>query len=419
MDGACREQIVAAGSQKVHLHAVKPEKAVLYFEWRVTGLGGHVNKTGDNMGGIDSKGERSRARIHAPRIANVILTLLALVLIMAASYACGKRGYESAGSITLQPGMDMKSASSDDYASGEAAPPSNTGGQSYLPSSDRNASVPAGEARKYEKQLLSLYADPGWEGPSASSLFTQTAFAQETNAGVKPMIIYNGSLAIKVAKLKDASDTVIKMLPKYDGYISNMSEDTRGTMQLVTITARVGAGKVMDFIADVKKVGEVLSSNLTGDEVTEEFVDQQSQLSALRISEARLKEMLSKSGKLSDLLEIERELSNKQAQINQVMGRMRYLTDRSTRATVEITLQTEAPPPPSTIQFAWGFGEVFQQAWVNLKYTVRSFIAGVITFAVSALFWLPALVVIVLVLIGIWRWLRRKGIIVWADEKKE
>lgn len=351
-----------------------------------------MNKTGDNMGGTNSNNVRRHAHLRAPRIASVILTLLALVLIVAASYACGRHDYESAGSISLQPGMDMKSASSDESSYGGAAPPS--------PSMDRTASVPMSEAGNVSEWKGELPANQGWTGA-----FTQTAFAQETTApGVKPMIIYNGTLAIKVAKLKESSDSVLKMLPKYDGYISNMSESTQGTMQLVTITVRVGAGKVMDFIAEVKKVGEVLSSNLTGDEVTEEFVDQQAQLSALRISEARLKEMLSKTGKLSDLLEIERELSNKQSQINQVMGRMRYLTDRSTRATVEITLQTEAPPPPSTIQFAWGFGEIFQQAWVNLKYTVRSFIAGVITFAVSALFWLPTLAILAWI---VWVILRR------------
>ncbi len=402
MDGTGREQIAADGSQKGHLNAVKPAKAVLYFEWQVTGLGGHVNTTGDKMGGTNSNDVRRLARVRTPRIASLILTLLALLFIIAANCACSRHGYESAGSITLQPGMDKKSASPDK--------------SSY----DRSASVPSSDIGKVIAQAGELYANPGWEGPSASSLFTQTAFAQETtSSGVKPMIVYNGTLAIKVAKLKDASDTVLNILDKYDGYLSKMSESTQGTMQIATITARVDAGKVMNFIAEVKKVGEVLSSDLTGDEVTEEFVDQQAQLSGLKVAEARLKDLLSKTGKLSDLLEVARELKSNQIEIDRVTGRMRYLKDRSSRATVEITLQTEAPPPPSTIQFAWGFGEIFQQAWVNLKYTVRSFIAGVITFAVSALFWLPALVVIILVLIGVWRWLRRKGIIVWSDEKKE
>lgn len=347
------------------------------------------------MGGTNFNDGRRLARVCAQRIAWALVAVLAFVFIAAASFACVKNAYRNAGSIALQSGQDTKSMTPDEYASGGVAPPmsesADMAGNAYRASSSAPLQAPV----------------PGT--PQASSLFTQTAFAQETTApGVKPMIIYNGTLAIKVAKLKDASDSVLNMLPKYDGYVSNMSESTQGTMQLVTITVRVGAGKVMEFIAEVKKVGEVLSSDLTGDEVTEEFVDQQSQLAALRISEARLKDMLSKSGKLSDLLEIERELSNKQAQINQVMGRMRYLQDRSSRATVEITLQTEAPPPPSTIQFAWGFGEVFQQAWVNLKYTVRSFIAGVITFAVSALFWLPALAIIMWTLWLTWRRLRKK-----------
>ena len=357
------------------------------------------------MGGTNTNNKRRVARSHAQRIASLILTLLALVLVIGAGFSCSKSAYRNAGSIMLESGQDKKSMSPDEYSSGTASPPA--------PSMDRVASLPTNEG------YYRVASTGSSSSTSLSSLFTQTAFAQETTAGVKPMIVYNGTLAIKVAKLKDASDSVLNILDKYRGYVSSMSENTQGTMQIVTITARVDAGKVMSFIAEVKKVGEVLSSDLTGDEVTEEYVDLQGQLSGLKAAEARLKDLLSKTGKLSDLLEVARELKNNQIEIDRVTGRMKYLKDRSARATVEITLQTEAPPPPSTIQFAWGFGEVFQQAWVNLKYTVRSFIAGVITFAVSALFWLPALVFIILVLIGVWRWLRRKGIIVWADEKKE
>ncbi len=337
-----------------------------------------MNKSGSSKRISHTAKEKTQARCTSLSAALPFFFAFAVLILLSGLVSCGHRAYENAGSISLQPEMDAKRMS--------------------VAESDM-----AGSASAPEQAMPGAPPVSNWTG-----VLDQKAFAQETTAsGVKPMIIYNGSLAIKVAKLKDASDTVLKMLPKYDGYVSNMSESTQGTMQLVTITVRVDAGKVMDFIAEVKKVGEVLSSDLTGDEVTEEFVDLQAQLSALRISEARLKDMLSKSGKLSDLLEIERELSNKQAQINQVMGRMRYLSDRSSRATVEITLQTEAPPPPSTIQFAWGFGEVFQQAWVNLKYTVRSFIAGVITFAVSALFWLPALAVVAWVLLLFSRRLRR------------
>jgi hypothetical protein len=350
-----------------------------------------MESTGNNGGSSHRTFKMRQARRAASFI---IFAVLALLVISALGNSCASYSARQRGAMILDSGVDKKSMSPMDY---EAAGGYGSPGEAAAPS-----------------------APPSPPEQSNSSVFSQSAFAQEASVpGVKPMIVYNGSLSLKVAKLKEASDAVIGMLPRYNGYVSNMSEETAGSLQMISITARIDASKVMDFLAEAKKLGEVLNTNLTGDEVTEEFVDLQAQLSALRISEARLKDMLSKSGKLSDLLEIERELANKQTTINEVTGRMRYLQDRSRRATVEITLNTEAPPSPSSISFAWDFGQVFSQSWLSLKYTVRNFLYGVISFLVGAIFWLPALVVIILVLIGVWRWLRRKGIIAWSDEKKE
>ena len=299
------------------------------------------------------------------------------------------------GGVVLQPGMDMKRVS-DEGASYEMA---------YAEAPMEASRAPAPSA---------------FDSAQASGVWGQPAHAQETSAtGEKPMIVYNGNLEVKVSKLKESADNALKLIEQYQGYMSNMQEYNYETSQSVSITARVPAIKVIQFSEDVKKLGEVISFRLTGDEVTEEYFDLKARLEALRISEARLKEMLSRSGKLSDLLEIERELSNKQSQMNQVTGRMKYLEDRSAMATVDISLVTEAPPPPPSIQFSRDFGQVFSQAWMNLKYSTRGFLHGLIYFVVNAIFWIPVLIVIWLILWLVWRWLRRSGIVEWETIKRK
>lgn len=285
------------------------------------------------------------------------------------------------------------------------------------------------KSMSYEEsyEMDEVYAEAG-RAPAPSALETaqvsgvwgQPAQAQELSAtGRKPMIVYNGDLEVKVSKLKESADNVLKLIEQYQGYMSNMQEYNYETSQSVSITARVPAEKVIQFADDVKKLGEVISSRLTGDEVTEEYFDLKARLEALRISEARLKEMLAGRGKLSELLEVERELSNKQSQINQVVGRMKYLEDRSAMATVDISLVTEAPPPPAIISFTWDFGQVFSQAWMNLKYSVRGFLHGLIYIIVNAIFWIPVLLVVWFILWLVWRWLRRSGIIEWETVSRK
>jgi len=304
------------------------------------------------------------------------------------------RSHEKGG-LVLQPGMDIKGGADKgvsyemDYA------------EAPMEMKEARTPSPLGTAQ-------------------TSGVWGQPAQAQELSAtGEKPMIVYNGDLEVKVTRLKEAADNVLKLIEQYQGYMSNMQEYNYETSQSVSITARVPAVKVIQFAEEVKKLGEVISSRLTGDEVTEEYFDLKARLEALRISEARLKEMLAGRGKLSELLEVERELSNKQSQINQVVGRMNYLKDRSAMATVDISLVTEAPPPPATVSFTWDFGQVFSQAWMNLKYSVRGFLHGLIYFVVNAIFWIPALFVVWLILWLVWRWLRRSGIVEWEPIRKK
>lgn len=320
----------------------------------------------------------------------LILLLAAGILSIMGSCASYERG-----GIVLQPGMDKKSVSDEgisyemDYA------------EAPVEMQEARTPSPLGTAQM-------------------SGVWGQPAHAQELSAtGRKPMIVYNGNLEVKVSKLKEAADNALKLIEQYQGYMSNMQEYNYETSQSVSITARIPALKVIAFADDVKKLGEVISSRMTGDEVTEEYFDLKARLEALRISEARLKEMLSRSGKLSDLLEIERELSNKQSQTNQVVGRMKYLEDRSAMATIDISLVTEAPPPPTIVSFSWDFGQVFSQAWMNLKYSARGFLHGLIYLIVNAIFWIPVLFVIWLILWLVWRWLRKSGIIEWEPKRKK
>jgi len=274
-----------------------------------------------------------------------------------------------------------------------------------------NAYAPSREAAPQELARLEMdEAGSPMESAQASGVWGQPAHAQETPAtGRKPMIVYSGRTEVKVSKLRESADTVLKLIEQFGGYMSNMEEYNYETSQSVSITARIPAARIMDFLREVKKLGEVISSNLSGDEVTEEYLDLQARLEALKVSEARLKELLSRSGKLSDLKEIERELTSRQQEINQVKGRMRYLKDRSEMGTLEVSLVTEAPPPKPSIGFTWDFPEVFSQAWLNLKYTVRTFTHGVIFFVVNAVFWLPILAAIVLVLWYVVRKMLRAG----------
>ncbi len=231
---------------------------------------------------------------------------------------------------------------------------------------------------------------------TSSSVFSAPAYAQEA----KPKIIYTGTVELKVSNLPDSAEAVLEMLPRFQGYLSERNDSTTGTFQFVTLTVRIDSARLNGFLDEVKKLGEVLKFSLAGQEVTEEYMDLEARLKQLRLSEERLLEIMRKSGKLTELLEVERELTNKQIEIERIMGRLRYLDDRISYSTVTITLSTETPPV-QIAGFNWGFGDTFKSAYVSLKTFVRGFLKGVIWILVYSPIWVAILVIIwLLYLVG-------------------
>ncbi len=266
--------------------------------------------------------------------------------------------------------------------------------------------VPESEIGEMSEELRSLHSRPGWSGPGegepdaaskiSTAVFGTPAFAQEA----KPKIIFTGEISVRVQKLADAADRVIKLLPEFGGYLSERTDVTTGSVQSISMRVRVRNERLQAFTDELKKLGEVLKYNVAGQEVTEEYMDLEARLKQLKLSEERLLEIMRKSGKLTDLLEVERELTNKQSEIERIQGRLRYLSDRVAMATLSIMLVTEAPPMQIG-GFTWGFGDTFKSAWLALKTTVREFVKALIWIVVYAPVWILSLLILwLLFLIG-------------------
>ena len=87
----------------------------------------------------------------------------------------------------------------------------------------------------------------------------------------------------------------------------------------------------------------VVDEVASGDDVTEQYVDLQSQLTNLEATRARIQEFLQDAKTMDEALRINQELANIEAQIEQIKGRMNYLNDRSAFSTITINFEPEFP----------------------------------------------------------------------------
>ena len=114
--------------------------------------------------------------------------------------------------------------------------------------------------------------------------------------------------------------------------------------------------------------------NVAAEDVGEEFTDITARVANAHRLEQRLIDLLAtRTGKLPDVLDVERELARVREEIERMEGRLRYLKTQVATSTLTVTVHEAAPvvgEPGSRGILA----ESFQQAWRNFL----NFIAGLI-----------------------------------------
>ncbi|WP_233879177.1 DUF4349 domain-containing protein [Virgibacillus halodenitrificans] len=152
-------------------------------------------------------------------------------------------------------------------------------------------------------------------------------------------IIYTANLEIEVNSYEKALKNIQKKVEVYQGYTVESTmfeeEENKGTSGFITV--RVPQEKFREFIQLVEDGSEnVLSSSISGQDVTEEYVDLESRLRSKQVVEERLLSYMKKAEKTEDLLAISKDLASVQEEIDQIKGRMKYLENKSELATITI-----------------------------------------------------------------------------------
>jgi len=187
-------------------------------------------------------------------------------------------------------------------------------------------------------------------------------FDQATRTPVSsgPMIVRTADLQLTTKEFDKARAAVESILKKHRGYVGDLKvADTIGSGHTLTSVLRVPADQLDTTLAELKTLGRVTSESQSGQDVTSQYVDLQARLANSRNTEKRLTDLLSRrTGKLSDVLEVEQEVDRVRGEIEQMEAERKTMANQVTFATVNLTIaeeykaQLEAVPPATTTRLA-------------------------------------------------------------------
>ncbi|MGQ9502270.1 MAG: DUF4349 domain-containing protein [Anaerolineae bacterium] len=209
-------------------------------------------------------------------------------------------------------------------------------------------------------------------------------------------VVYSGTIVLVVQDAGQAAMDIAALATKQGGYVANSNLYLQGGVRRGTIVIRVPAEKYQDTLAALRTLAVRVEKETTNSEdVTQEYTDLRARKVNLEHTEQALQKLLDerlKVGRTQDILEVYRELSNVRGQIEQIEGRLRYLTNLAVMSTISIELVPDVlqQPVATTGWEPQGIAKSALQALVSALQVVG-------TLAIWAVIFLLPLLVVILV----------------------
>jgi len=216
----------------------------------------------------------------------------------------------------------------------------------------------------------------GQRGPTASS-----GLPMPPRAGVDTlaaaMIIRTGQVTVQVDSLDASVARVRQLAAALGGYVANTSlQGGENQARSATLELKLPAARFDEAVSGLHPIGEVEAVDIAAQDVGEEFVDVRARVANATRLETRLVDLLARrTGKLEDVLAVERELARVREEIERYEGRLRYLRTHTAVSTLLVTVH-EPPPLLATQPGVNPIAEAFRDAWRNFVTLTAGVIAS-------------------------------------------
>jgi hypothetical protein len=247
-------------------------------------------------------------------------------------------------------------------------------------------------------------AQPAMDGalPPADISKSLEQSANYQGVAVDRLVIKNAELAIVVNDPKADMARISQLAVEFGGYVvaSNLYQSYYGPNSIevpeATITIRVPSERLDEALAQIKEGSvEVDHENVSGVDVTSEYVDLQSRLAAKEAAEEKLLEILEDAENAEDVLAIYLQVQSIQTEIEVLKGQIKYYEESAALSSINVRLIAEESTQPISIG-PWRPEGAAKEAVENLVRFFQNFVDFLIQFVI---FILPALILLAIPLV--------------------
>ena len=226
--------------------------------------------------------------------------------------------------------------------------------------------------------------------------FTGTA-ATAPDKGIPTVVVSGDRNLILTAKIdmrsKDpwaTSDRAQAIASGLGGDVLNLSQSGSADTRSASLTIRVPSSRFGDALQQLKSLeGEVQTSGVSAQDVTDQFIDLQARLTAKQAEEQRYIAILNRANTIDEILKVDASLGSVRTQIEQLTAQINSIKQRTDFSTISMSISTLSALPGDTTSKVWDPSKTVGRALAALGAMMQVFADVVIWLVVFG--WLPLL----------------------------
>lgn len=243
-----------------------------------------------------------------------------------------------------------------------------------------------------------MYMYAATEAPAAAPMSYDLARQAVSNGGVDVYqqqvdrkVIKNADLSIVVTDPQKSMDAISAMAEELGGYVvgSNIYQSVYGPndtrIPAGNISIRIPSEKLEEVMDRVKKDAvEVTSESISGQDVTDQYVDLTSRLTAKQAAEKKLTEIMEAAEKTEDVMAVYQQLQQIQSDIEVLKGQIKFIDQSVAMSSININLTAEASAQPIEIG-GWKIQGTAKESIEGLVSFLQGFVQFLIRFFLNYL----------------------------------
>jgi negative regulator of sigma E activity len=341
-----------------------------------------------------------RIRIARWTLAAACVGVAAVVLVNVFAPSPQQSSLKSESAMYLSPAADQKGAMS-------STPSGLTGGKAPLDKLklERPPATPPPAAAAPPPAMQSPVARASAGAMMKQRAADEVSLSENLALPTAPMIARTASLKISAKDFQSARAGVDRIIANFHGFAASMTiNNAVGEPQSLNAELHFPAAQCDAALAALKALGRVEQEQQGGEEVTAQVVDLDARLKNARETETRLQDILkTRTGKVSDVLEVENQIAETRQNIEQMEGERKALHNRITFSAITLDLHEEYQASLETT--APSAGRRIRNAVVDGFRSAAEGSIGLLVFLLNAV---PSLLLATVILFWPARWAWKK-----------